>query len=491
MAKTLSILLVSSEIVPFAKESGVGDVSYSLPLAIKDLGHDIRVMMPKYGTISERKNRIHEINRLRDVPIQVGNIEEYATVKSSSINNPRNKVQAYITTNKRFFDDKKGVYHDPATWESYEDNAERFIFFNKSVIETCRLLGWYPDIIHCNDWQTALLPALIKENYAEEFANTKFVFTIHNFKYQGEFELDCFPEIGLPKSAAVNFKHQNKLNMMKAGIHYADYITTVSQTYAEEILSDRQYSNNLNKYLKKRTDEFKGIINGIDNYTWNPKKDKLIKHKLGSDVKEFKYNNKLALTREFGLEFRPNVPIIAMIPRIGYQKGVPLLIDIADELLQLDIQFILLGQGKAELKEKLKAIADKYPEKFKVRFEFDDELSHQIEAGSDIFLLPSEYEPCGLNLMYSMNYGSVPLVRATGGLKEVAVQYNIETKKGNAFVFDKYNAKDFLNKIIEAIELFKDKDEWEIIMQNGLNMDFTWKESAAKYVEIYKNIHNR
>lgn len=489
MAKSLSILLVSSEIVPFAKESGVGDVSYALPLAVKDLGHDIRVMMPKYGTISERKNRIHEINRLRDIPIQVGDIEEYATVKSSSINNPRNKVQAYITTNKRFFDDKKGVYHDPVSWESYDDNAERFIFFNKSVIETCRLLGWYPDIIHCNDWQTALLPALIKENYAEEFANTKFVFTIHNFKYQGEFELDCFSTIGLPKHAILNFKHQNKLNMMKAGIHYADYITTVSQTYADEILNDRQYSNNLNKYLKKRTNEFSGIMNGIDNYIWNPKKDKLIKHKLGDDIKEFKYNNKLALTRKFDFQFKPNVPLIAMIPRIGYQKGVPLLIEIAEELMKLEIQFLLLGQGDAELKTKLQEIADKYPDKFKVKFEFDDELSHQIEAGSDIFLLPSEYEPCGLNSMYSMNYGSVPIVRATGGLKEAAVQYNIETKTGNAFVFEIYASNDFLSKISEAVELFKDKDEWNIILENGLNEDFSWRESAQKYIDIYNNIH--
>lgn len=488
MAKALSILFVSSEIVPFAKESGIGDVSYSYSLAVRDLGHDIRVMMPKYGTISERKNRIHEINRLRDVPISVGEIEEYATVKSSSISNPKNKVQAYITTNKRFFDDKKGVYHDPITWESYDNNAERFIFFNKSVIETCLLLGWFPDIIHCNDWQTALVPALIKELYPEEFVHTKIVYTIHNFKYQGEFELSEFDKIGLPKSACNHFKHQGKMNFMKGGIFYSDYITTVSETYAQEILTDKQYSNGLNTYLKKRNHEFSGIINGIDNFNWNPKKDKLIKQKLNNDFEDFKYNNKLALTKRFGLEFRPNVPLLAMIPRIGYQKGVPLLIDIAEELLQEDIQFVLLGQGDAKLKEALKVIADKYPDKFKLKFEFDDDLSHLIEAGSDIFLMPSEYEPCGLNLMYSMNYGSVPIVRATGGLKEVAEQYNVKTKEGNAFVFDKYDAGSFISKVKEALILFKDKDEWLNIVSNGLAEDFSWSESAHKYVEIYKKL---
>ena len=393
MAKTLSILFVSSEIVPFAKESGIADVSYSLTLAIRELGHDIRVMMPKYGTISERKNRIHEINRLRDVPIKVGSIEELATIKSSSINNPKCKVQAYITTNKRFFDDKKGVYHDPVTWIEYDDNASRFAFFNQSVIDTCMLLGWFPDIIHCNDWQSALVPALIRENYPEEFANTKFVFTIHNFNGQGECDLSEFDKLGLPKSALNHFKHKNKLNFMKGGIHYSDYITTVSKTYAEEILTDKQYSNGLNTYLKKKENDFAGILNGIDTFAWDPKKDKLIKQKFTGDIEEYKYTNKVALVQKFGLEFNPSAPLLAMIPRIGSQKGVPLLIEIADELFKENVQMILLGQGDAELKKQLKEISDKYPDKFAVLFDFDDNLSHQIEAGSDMFLMPSEYEP--------------------------------------------------------------------------------------------------
>jgi starch synthase len=488
MVKKFSILFVSSEIVPFAKESGVGDVSYSLSLAIRDLGHDVRVMMPKYGTISERKNRIHEINRLRDVPIKVGDIEELATIKSSSINNPKNKVQAYITTNKYFFDDKKGVYHDPKTWELYDNNAERFSFFNKSVIETCLLLGWFPDIIHCNDWQSALVPALIKEKYPEEFKNTKVVFTIHNFNNQGVFEIDDFEKTGLPKSALTHFKHKNKINFMKGGIHYSDYITTVSEVYAEEIVNDKQYSNDLNKFLNKKTESFKGILNGIDTYTWNPKKDKLIKSKLGSDFEEYKYNNKVALTQKFELDFKPNAPLLAMIPRIGSQKGVPLLIEAADELFKNDIQMILLGQGDAKLKKELTKIAKQYPDKFKVKFEFDDNLSHLIEAGSDMFLMPSEYEPCGLNLMYSMNYGSVPIVRATGGLKQAAKQYEKDTKEGNAFVFQEYNSKDFLAKISEALEMFKDKDEWMNIINNGLSEDFSWDKSAEEYVEIYKEL---
>ena len=488
MAKSVSVLFVSSEVFPFAKESGIGDVAYSLSLAIKEQGNDIRVMLPKYGCVSERKNKIHEINRLRDMLVTVGEEEELATVKSSSIHNAKAKVQAYVTTNARFFDDMRGIYHDPDTWEEYPDNAERFIFFQRTVVDTMLTLGWFPDIVHCNDWQTALIPAYMRLLYPQKFKKTKIVFTIHNFYRQGVFPLSIYKKTELPLEEINNFKHKNMINFMKSGITYANYITTVSPTYAKEILNDKVYSGGLNTILKEKNDKFSGILNGIDVNLWNPAKDEFIKSRLGSDFDEFKYNNKVALCQKFGLDFKLGVPLLAMIPRIGYQKGTSLIIDSADELFKMDLQFVLLGQGDEDLKAQLVKVAEKYPDKFKYIFDFDDELSHQIEAGADIFLMPSQYEPCGLNLMYSLVYGTVPLVRATGGLKDVATQYDKKTKTGNAFVFKNYDKSEFVKKVAEALDMYQESDHWEQIIENGMAGDYSWKQSASKYLEIYRSI---
>lgn len=488
MSNTKSILFVSSEIYPFAKETGIADVSYSLPLMLRDLGHDVRVMMPKYGNISERKNKIHEINRLKDIPIQMGERAVPVTVKSSSLSNPKVKVQAYITTNHEYFDAKKGVYHDPKTWELYKDNAERFIFFCKSVIETCLTLGWFPDIIHVNDWQTAILPALVKEGFAEEFKNTKFVFTIHNMYRQGVFPKTTFKVLGFDKSVQDNFTHKNKFNLMKAGIIYSDFITTVSPTYANEILEDNRYSHGLNEILESKKDKFKGIMNGVDHYAWNPSKDKLIKARLTDDLELFKEKNKEDILKEFGFDSNTDIPLISLIPRIGYQKGTSLLVEAADELFKHDVRVILLGQGDEEIKQKLVEKAALYPDKFKYRFTFDDELSHRIEAGSDMFLMPSQYEPCGLNAMFSMCYGTVPIVRATGGLIDSSHNYNLETGEGNAFVFDKYSAKDMMKSIEIALQLFKNRDKWNDLVRNCMESDFSWEKPAREYEEIYLNL---
>ena len=490
MAKSLSILFVTSEVFPFSKESGVGDVSYSLPLALREAGNDVRVMMPKYGNISERKNRIHEINRLRDIPIPMGEFDELATVKSSSIQNPKTKVQAYITTNYKYFDSLKGVYHDPKSWKPYENNAERFTFFNRSVIETCLLLGWFPDIIHCNDWQTALIPAYIKTMYPEEFKNTKTVFTVHNFYQQGSFDKSFFEETGLPESEMENFIQDDKFNFIKGGVHYSDFITTVSPTYAKEILEDEKYTLGLNKLLKEKAKEgnYKGILNGIDEYAWDPGRDNIIKSKYKGDFEEYKYDNKVDLITTFDFEFDPSKPLITMIPKIGDQKGVPLFIEAADEIFKNDIQMILLGEGGSGLKKQLKEIEEKYPEKFKTVFAFDQEMAHRLEAGSDIFLMPSQYEPCGLNLMYSMLYGTVPVVRTTGGLNDIAKEFDAGSGEGNSFTFEDYSKDALLEAFSKAVETFKDKETWMKIVENGMNEDFSWDEGAKEYEEIYKKL---
>jgi starch synthase len=488
MAKNFKILFVSSEVYPFAKESGIADVSHSLPIALRDFGHDVRVISPKYGSISERKSKIHNISRLREVPIEIGDRTVLANIKSSSIYSPKHKVQVYFTTNFDYFEERLGIYHDPITWEEYPDNAERFIFFSKSVLETCIHLQWIPDIVHCNDWQTALIPAFIRSGYSSKFAKTKIVFTIHNFYRQGNFPIEEFTKTGLTKEILKNYEHNGKFNFMKGALHYSNFTTTVSPTYHDEILEDNVHSNGMEKILREKGKTFKGILNGIDNYIWNPQKDKLIHSKLTDDFPEFKYKNKIQLQKIVGLPLRPDIPLYGMIPRIGYQKGTGLFIDSADKIFSEDIQLILLGQGDSELKSQLLKIAQKYPSKFKAIFAFDENLSHQIEAGSDFFLMPSQYEPCGLNLMYSLNYGTIPIVRATGGMKDSGINFDEDTLIGNSIVFDKYDVDDFTKAMFRSFKLYRNKESLAQIINNGISGDYTWKESSKEYDAIYRII---
>jgi starch synthase len=488
MAKPLSILFVSSEVYPFAKIGGLADVSYSLSLALRELGHDVRVMLPKYGSISERKNRIHEINRLRDIPIPVGDKAPPATVKSSSIQNPRVKVQAYITTNPEYFDAKKGIYADPATGLDYDDNDERFIFFCRSVVDTCIILGWFPDIIHCNDWQAALIPMYMKKMFPKEFSKTRSVFTIHNFSQQGTFPAKSIVKTGFTGDDVADLKHKNQLNLMKAGILNADRITTVSPTYAEEILKDKTIGNGLNTCLKDRLDVFKGILNGIDPLVWNPKKDTLIPKQYDSESLDKKVANKEALLKKLNLPFNADTPVVGIVSRLTEQKGIPLLIDALEDILKENLQFVILGEGNHEYQDKLAAIAKKHTDKMCYHPEFDDELAHLIKAGADIFVMPSLSEPCGLSQMYALTYGTVPIVRATGGLMDTVTPLNDDKSEGNGFVFKNYEAKELLAAVQDAIETFKNKEVWKSIQQRGMATDFTWSASAKQYSELYYDV---
>ena len=488
MAKSLSILFATSEVLPFIKIGGISDVSYAYPLAMRDLSHDIRVMAPKYGCMSERRNRIHEINRLKDFPIPIGKKEELATVKSSSINNPRMKVQAYIATNQKYFDSKKGVYDNVKNCKPYDDNDERFIFFSRTVIETCNLLGWYPDIIHVNDWQTALIPAYARLMYSSKFKKTKFVFSIHNIFYQGEFPESTFDKTGFSDVVKDSFIHKKNFNSIKAGLMYSDYITTVSPTYADEIIKDAKYTNGLNSLISQNDYKFKGILNGIDNWGWNPKSDALISKKYLGNFTDYKEQNKLALLRKIKFEYNDEVPLIGMVTRLDEQKGLNLFIEAADKILAENVQLVLLGEGDQSFKDKLNLLQKKYPKKLALKYGFDDDLAHQIEAGSDMYLLPSIHEPCGLNALYSLAYGSVPIVHGTGGLKDIVTDYSSDTKTGNGFVFKAYKANDLIKAVNRALALFKSKEEWDSLAHSSMTRDYGWKNSALKYEEIYKNL---
>lgn len=485
MAKPLGILYVSSEAYPFIKISGIGDVSYSLPLALRELGHDVRVMFPKYGIISERKNKIHEISRLRDVPISIGDNVFKTTVKSSSMYNSKAKLQAYITTNYEYFDSRKGIYLDPKTNKPFPDNDERFLFFCKTAIETCLVLNWFPDIIHCNDWQTAIISAFVKTLFPSKFRKTKVILTIHNASDQGIFPAENFSKTGLPQQVMENFIHKDNLNFLKGGIVYADYITTVSPTYRNEILQDANHTNGLNELLLQKQNKFEGILNGIDPYQWNPRIDKHIIKNFTNDFSSYKEANKEELLTQFGLEYNPEVPVFAMISKLDYNKGISLLLEALDSILKMNIKFVLLGDGENEYKKKLKKLADKYKDKFGLKLEYDEKLAHLIEAGSDFFLMPSIYEPCGLNSMYSLAYGSIPIVRATGGLIDIVNDIDIQNKTGNGIVFREPNKDELINAVKRAIEIYNNKELREEICLNNMKQNYSWGDKAKRYEEIY------
>lgn len=485
MAKSLSILFVTSEVVPFAKTGGLADVSSALPLALTELGHDVRIVVPKYGTVSERRNRIHEIKRLKDIPIMVAGEETMATVKSSQVVNSRAKVQVYLVTNDKYMEPVKGIYTDPNTGKDFPNNDERFIFFQKAVLETCIRLGWRPDVIHCNDWQTALIPAFLKELYAKDnfFAHTRVVFTIHNVSYQGNFPASTFEKTGLPAKvfSAAGAELAGNMSFMKTGIVYADAVSTVSPTYAKEILTPA-HGGGMEGVLKKHKEKLFGIMNGVDTEVWNPATDKLIDTKYSSTSLEGKFENKTALASKFNMLADLDVPMVGIIGRMVEQKGYDLIVDAIDDMVKLGVQVVILGEGEKKYQTALEKAARKH-KNVGVVTTYDEELAHLIQAGSDILLMPSRFEPCGLNQLYALAYGTVPVVHKTGGLTDSITDYNVKKGTGNGFVFTQHTAEAMIEAISRAISLYRDEEKWEQLLVSIMNEDHSWKASAEEYVE--------
>jgi starch synthase len=490
MSRPLNILLVSSEVEPFAKTGGLADVSSALPKALKELGHEVRIMMPRYRFISEWKFKLHDIIRLKDIPVPVGKTAETANVKSSFISSLKEKVQVYFLDNSKYFG-RDGTYQSPAGQKDYKDNDERFIFFARGVLETLKRLGWQPDIIHCNDWQTGLIPAYLKTLYAEDpfFKSVKTAFTIHNMGYQGAFPHESFLKSHLPDSLfkTDGVEAYGKFNFLKTGLYFADVITTVSPRYAQEICDSPELGGGLNGLLTQRRKDLHGIINGIDYLVWNPSTDDSIFRKYDAKSIEAKADNKKALAERFGLEFSPSTPIIGGITRLVHQKGFDLVLEIFEDLLALNVQFVLIASGEKALERKFEQLAKRYPTRCGVFIGFDESLAHLVEAGSDMILMPSRYEPCGLNQMYSMRYGTVPVVRATGGLEDTVEDYT-GNGKGTGFKFEHFEAKELLRILQRAIKVYEQPEEWKKLIRNGMQKDFSWESSARKYVSLYKEL---
>lgn len=492
-AKKLKILFVTSEVVPFVKTGGLADVSSALPQMLSELGHEVRIVIPKYGAVDDRKFKIHEIVRLKDLQVKIGDKEVVFSLKSCFLPGPRVRVQIYFLDNQEYFGSRNSLYDDPKTGKYYPDNDERFILLSRSVMELIIKLGWIPDVIHLNDWQCGLIPAYLKTIYKDQegFDQFKTLFTVHNLAYQGEFPTSTFKKTELPKeleSVSKGIIHNGKVNFMKSGLIFADVINTVSQTYASEIRTKEEYGEGLKDILAKRKDSLYGIVNGIDKNVWNPEKDKLIPKTFSSKNIEEKLTNKKELADRFGLTYDEKIPIIGLISRLYDSKGFDIIQKAFPELMKLNVQIILLGTGEQKHHTFFDKMASKYPKKFASYLGFNDELAHLIEAGSDMFLMPSKYEPCGLNQMYSLVYGTVPIVRETGGLADTVIRFNDKTEEGNGFVFKKYNSADMLKEIKRAVKIFGDTKIWQKIMRSGMKSDFSWDSSAKKYIELYKTM---
>ncbi len=487
MARQLKILFVASEVVPFAKTGGLADVAGALPQTLKELGHEVRVMMPKYGVISDRKFKLHDVIRLKDIPVPVGSETKMASVKVGQI--AESRVQVYFLDNKAYFGGE-GLYGNATTGQDYPNNDERFIFFCRGVLETLKRLGWQPDVIHLNDWQTALVATYLRTIYRDDpfFANIRLLYTIHNLAYQGVFPAESFAKTNLPPQAYATegLEFYGKLNFMKAGLLHADALSTVSRTYAKEIQT-AEAGAGLEGVLAARSADLHGIVNGIDYTIWNPAKDKLIAATYTAENLAGKAECKAALQGRMGLPVEPTLPLVGMVSRLTEGKGFDLIVAGMERLLGLGVQVALLGAGSPELQSALKALAAKHSTQFRPIFGYDNDLAHQIQAGADLFLMPSHYEPCGLNQLYSLRYGTIPVVRATGGLVDTV--QDVSQPDGDGFAFKPYTVDAMVEAVSRAVEMYRDEPEqWAETMKRGMARDYSWLASAGKYVELYEHI---
>ncbi|HEY63066.1 MAG TPA: glycogen synthase [Caldilineae bacterium] len=478
-SRSLKILFLSAEVVPFAKTGGLADVAGSLPKAIRALGHDIRIAMPRYGRVSP--DRFDLRPKLDPFPVPLDDMEEPASILEGHIGED---VPVYFVENARLFD-REGIY-------MYPDDAERFIFYCRAALEMCRQMGWRPDVIHCNDWHTAIIPNWMQTVYRDDpfFKDTATLYTIHNLAYQGIFgyrvlEIAGLEEYGFIAHPDLAPDLNDVVDLMARGILFADIINTVSERYAREILTP-EFGERLDPILRDRRDRLFGVLNGIDYEVFNPATDPHIASRFDSDHLEARRPNKAALQREAGLPEREDIPLIGAISRLSDQKGFDLIAEIIDAWMQhVPSQFILLGTGEQRYHELFEGIQERYPDRVAVFLTFNAPLAQRIYAGTDMFLMPSRFEPCGLGQMIAMHYGSVPIVRATGGLADTVRDYDPRTGEGNGFSFKSYDALALYAALVRAVETFKYRDVWRRLMLRGMRADFSWQRSARKYVDLY------
>lgn len=488
----MKIILASSEVVPFAKTGGLADVCGALPGELEKLGHQVTVFMPGYSCANRASPSIEKLSLELELPIG-GKLKK---VQIGQAKLPDSNVDVYfVLHNDYFFRD--GLYGDQNG--DFEDNCERFVLFSRAVLESMREFDLQPDLIHVNDWQTGLIPALLKTEYCENplYRDIASLMTIHNLAYQGLFDAKQMTTTGMLQKYFnwEQMEFHGQLSFLKTGIVFADAINTVSPTYAREIQAIEQGCG-LEQLLKQRSDRLSGIINGIDSSDWNPATDTHLKHHFTGDFDpevgcEGKAKCKQELQAEAKLESRSDVPLIGIVGRLASQKGWSLILPVLRDWLQhVDAQWVILGTGDPDYHDVLTSLHRTYPNKLSLALDFSNPYAHRIEAGADLFLMPSQYEPCGLNQMYSMAYGTIPVVRQTGGLADTVINANSETidnKTATGFSFVDYSVEAFNETLHRAVDMFRNqKNVWHQMMINGMTTDWSWQISAKKYEQLYE-----
>ncbi|HOW42173.1 MAG TPA: glycogen synthase GlgA [Candidatus Omnitrophota bacterium] len=457
----MKIVMCASEVVPFAKTGGLADVAGALPVALEKLQQDVIIVMPGYKKTHELKSPA--IKQLKEGV-------SWAQIGKG--------IKVYLIDRKDYFD-RDGLYGDKTG--DFPDNLDRFSFFCRRTLELLKEIDFKPDIIHCHDWQSGLVPVYLKTTYKNDpfFKNTRTIFTIHNIGYQGLFKKEEFPRLGLDWSvfSVDKLEYYDKINILKGGIVFSDLINTVSDAYSREIQT-KEFGFGMEGILNQRKADVSGIINGLDYGIWDPALDKQIFNQFSVKEIEGKYENKSGLQKMVGLPEKRTVPLFGIVSRLAEQKGFDILAEGIDEICKMDLQLVILGTGDAKYHELLEKMVKKYPKVISLSLKFDDALAHRIYAGSDIFLMPSKYEPCGLGQMISLKYGTIPLVFKTGGLADTV-------NEKNGFVFDVYSKAELIKTIKKAISAFKAKAGWSKLVTAAMKCNFSWAESAKKYVELY------
>lgn len=485
-----NVVMLAAEAVPFAKVGGLADVAGALPRALEKCGVKTTLIIPGHRAALSGLFDTRPCGAVGGFDVRMG-----PSIESAEIHQTRmNGTDVYLIGSRTYFD-REGIYDDPSTGEGYPDNMLRFIFFMKAALELLERLGQPFDILHCHDSHTALVPGLLDMNHRHKpfFSRTGTLFTIHNLAYQGLYSKDAldYAEIDQRHFYPMSpFEYWGQVNSMKAGIELSDKVNTVSRTYSVEIRSGAEFGMGLEGVLRDREDDLTGIVNGIDYGEWDPSRDPLIPAHYSVRNLAGKAACKNHLLKQVGLpRLRRRVPLVGMVSRLSDQKGFDLILEAADEITALDLQLVILGTGQKKYHEFLEDLAARHPRKVAAKLTFSNQLAHRIEAGCDIFLMPSRFEPCGLNQLYSLRYGTIPVVRKTGGLADTVIPW--ESGKATGFSFSGYSAAEMMVALRQALALYSNRNAWQEMMKRAMTQDWSWDRSATDYLELYRAIRDR
>jgi starch synthase len=476
----MKVAFLASEAIPYAKTGGLADVAGALPKFLSRLGADVRVFMPFYRDVQKKDLPLRQV--ITKAPMEwAGKKAEYSVLEHRA-----EGFSVYFIVRDEYFD-RDCLYGTPAG--DYPDNGERFAFFSRAALEAMKIVGFSPDVVHGHDWQAATAFAYLKFTYAGDpfFKDTRSVFTVHNLAYQGQFEKSVLAAVGLPDSLfnMNGLEFFGKINYLKAGILYSTAVTTVSPAYSREIQTP-EFGCGLDGLLRSRSHALSGILNGVDYADWDPATDRLIPANYNPANLSGKTRCKAGVLAMFALEHAANIPVAGMVTRLAGQKGVDIVCDGLDEIFELGVTIVILGTGDQKIQDFLKDARKKHPRQFGLMIAFDEKVAHTIYAGSDMFLIPSRYEPCGLTQMYALKYGTVPVVRATGGLDDTVQEFDPGSRTGNGFKFAEASTENLLASLRRALRVYSRQDAWGGLRQNAMAADYSWTRSAGEYLELYK-----